>query len=205
MAEAGLSPTSTTASRGRNGSAATRAATCARSAAATALPSMTRAAMPAQPSEQQRAGVAEDDRRLDPHDQRDQHELNQQADDPGAEVDPAEVGQDAPDRPQHRLGGAIEEVADRPDDAVARVQHAERGQGLEDRGEDHDPEIDLEHFEDDVEDDRDHGGLRQRRRNLERFPAGRKQGSKRDSNAPKGPMTWPKTWSPLTCLGRLRI
>ena len=53
------------------------------------------------------------------------HDLNQDHDDPWAEIDPAEIRQYVPDGPQDRLGDPIEEVADRPDEPVSRVQHTE--------------------------------------------------------------------------------
>ena len=52
-------------------------------------------------------------------------DLNDHDDDPWAEIDAAEVGQNVADRPQDRFGDPIEEVADRPDQPVARVQHTE--------------------------------------------------------------------------------
>ena len=90
--------------------------------------------------------------------QRQNGDLNEHDHDPWAEIDPTEIGQHVPDRPQHRLSNAIEEIADRPDDPIASVQHAERRQEAEDGGQNDRPLEQVDHVAGQFEQDADHAG-----------------------------------------------
>jgi hypothetical protein len=59
------------------------------------------------------------------------------------DVDAAEIRQKVPDRPQHRLGNAIEKFADHGDRLVARIHHMEGDQPRKDCGCDYDPDVKL--------------------------------------------------------------
>src|SRR5215475_5786580 len=72
------------------------------------------------------------------------HEDDQQEGDHRRNVDAAQIGQQAADRPQHRLGDAVEEVDHHADELVAHVDDAERHQPTQDRACDDDPRIDVE-------------------------------------------------------------
>jgi len=71
-------------------------------------------------------------------------EQQQQDQDDRRDVDAAEIGQQVPDRPQHRLGDAIEEFADLRDDRIAHIDHVEGHEPAQHgaRNEDVDVELD---------------------------------------------------------------
>src|SRR5829696_6183247 len=65
-------------------------------------------------------------------------------------IDAAQVGQEAADRSQHRLGDAIEQVDDHADDLVADVDDAERNQPAHDSAGNDDAGIDAENVVDEL-------------------------------------------------------
>src|SRR6185312_332314 len=137
-------------------------ATRARSAAAAALPSISLAsAMDEQPPRAASRSEGQGDRpppRSQPGDV--EFELYQlplddpedQQHDDRRDVDAAEIGQELPDRPQDRLGGAVEEVADHRHRPAIGIDHIEGDQPAHHGGNDDDPPVDVEEHDDDVDD-----------------------------------------------------
>src|SRR5215472_2759558 len=56
-------------------------------------------------------------------------------------INAAEIRHHAPDRPQDRLGDAVEEIADRAHDRVADIHHVEGDQPGENRRRDQYPDV----------------------------------------------------------------
>ena len=85
--------------------------------------------------------------------------------------------------PQRRLGDPVEEVADRPHQPVARIEHAEGDEHAEYRRQDDRPAVQAQYLVENLEDDRDHGGApgkaaeasraRNRSATAPEYPAGR--------------------------------
>src|SRR5262245_42507446 len=73
-------------------------------------------------------------------------EDDDQDDDDGRDVDAAQVGQPLPDRPQHRLGDAIEEFRHHGDELVARVDHVEGDQPAHDGGRNQNIDVERQHI-----------------------------------------------------------
>jgi len=71
-------------------------------------------------------------------------EIERQDQDHRRDVDAAEVGQDAPDRPQRRIGDAEEEGERGEDVLVAHVDHVEGREPAQKRGGDEEPDVDRE-------------------------------------------------------------
>src|SRR5579863_6580162 len=84
------------------------------------------------------------------------HDLDQDDDDPWADIDAAQVGHDIPNRSQDRLGDPKQEVANGPDHAVAGVEHAKRGEHAEQGGQDNGPLVEIDDVVDEFEQDIDH-------------------------------------------------
>src|SRR5216683_122681 len=78
-------------------------------------------------------------------------EPEQQDQDYGRDVDPAEIRENTPDRPQQRLGDPPKKVADCGDGAVVTVDDAESDQPAQDRLGDQKPDIDRDHRVDEAE------------------------------------------------------
>lgn len=85
-------------------------------------------------------------------------EEDQQQKDDGRNVDAAEVGQKAPDRPQRGFGDPVQEIADRADELVARIDDVEGVEPGEDRRQDDQPPVDVQR-QDDGLNEGDHAGL----------------------------------------------
>src|SRR5690348_9149721 len=111
-----------------------------------ALPSMMRASVMRSGTSRRSAALAEISRQvenqevLDEPDDEDKYHRR--------DVDPAEVRKNAADRPQRRLGHAVEEIAQEVDEAVAGVDHVERDQPAQDDPDDEDPLVERKKSDD---------------------------------------------------------
>src|SRR5437588_112914 len=71
-------------------------------------------------------------------------ELDEDGGDDRRDIEPAQIGQNAADRRQYRLGQPIERILDLSDDVVASVDDIESDKPAHDHHRHQDPEIDAE-------------------------------------------------------------
>ena len=83
----------------------------------------------------------------------------------GRDVDAAEIGQQAPDRPQHRLGQGIEPLPQRADELVVGIDHIERDQPAHHGARNDDVDIERDHVADEAE-QLEHGATLEDRRSI---------------------------------------
>ena len=79
-------------------------------------------------------------------------EHDQQEEDDRQQIDPAQIGQEAPDRAQHRLGRPVQEVVHQVDEAGVGVDHVEGDQPAHDHIGQHDIGVELENGEQEPDD-----------------------------------------------------